>query len=242
MTTHHFGLDGVDLAIKTTGGTGLPGAIHVTVLPWSWINLAPRCRARQLVLVYFVGVFGFGFQRMGAFLLPLRARELDAPLDQIGIIVGPGRSSRRCCQSGRASWRTGSAPANLRPCHTGGGRFRFAVVPGDELLATAPIQLVMGFARSTAWVASQTYVANIGEPEERAKHMGRLSFTTNGGTVVAPLVIGQVANLVGYQGSFLFMGGITLIYTVMGRSSRRFGWPRPRSRAAKAVALARPCS
>jgi threonine dehydrogenase-like Zn-dependent dehydrogenase len=35
LTTHHFALDGVDLAIKSTGGTGMPGAIHVTVLPWA---------------------------------------------------------------------------------------------------------------------------------------------------------------------------------------------------------------
>jgi threonine dehydrogenase-like Zn-dependent dehydrogenase len=34
LTSHRFGLQGVDLAIKSTGGTGLPGAIHVTVLPW----------------------------------------------------------------------------------------------------------------------------------------------------------------------------------------------------------------
>jgi threonine dehydrogenase-like Zn-dependent dehydrogenase len=34
MTTHRFGLKDVDFAIKSVGGKGAPGAIHVSVMPW----------------------------------------------------------------------------------------------------------------------------------------------------------------------------------------------------------------
>ena len=34
ITTHRFGLDKVDYAIKSVGGQGAAGAIHVSVMPW----------------------------------------------------------------------------------------------------------------------------------------------------------------------------------------------------------------
>jgi threonine dehydrogenase-like Zn-dependent dehydrogenase len=34
MATHRFGLEQVDLAVRSVGGQGAPGAIHVTVMPW----------------------------------------------------------------------------------------------------------------------------------------------------------------------------------------------------------------
>lgn len=35
MATHRFGLADVDLAVRSVGGQGAPGALHVTVFPWS---------------------------------------------------------------------------------------------------------------------------------------------------------------------------------------------------------------
>jgi threonine dehydrogenase-like Zn-dependent dehydrogenase len=35
VATHRFGLNDVDLAVRSVGGQGAPGAIHVTVLPWN---------------------------------------------------------------------------------------------------------------------------------------------------------------------------------------------------------------
>lgn len=41
-------------------------------------------------MAYVAGSFGFGVQSMLSFLVPLRAKELGAPLEVIGLIVGAG--------------------------------------------------------------------------------------------------------------------------------------------------------
>ena len=34
VTTHKFGLNDVDLAIRSVGGDGAPGVIHASLMPW----------------------------------------------------------------------------------------------------------------------------------------------------------------------------------------------------------------
>ena len=34
VTTHRFGLNDVDLAIRSVGGQGVPDVIHASLLPW----------------------------------------------------------------------------------------------------------------------------------------------------------------------------------------------------------------
>src|SRR5438876_8326064 len=98
---------------------------------------------------------------MAAFLVPLRARELSAPLDQIGLIVGAGAivPALLSVWSGELADRWGA-----RRTYIGGtlvaALAALLMLPVTDYWLLLPIQLVMGFARSTAWVASQTYVAN----------------------------------------------------------------------------------
>ena len=75
-----------------------------------------RLSRAQLGLVYLSGSFGFGFQQMAAFLVPLRARELQAPLDQIGIIVGAGAvvPAVTCVVRRRRTWRISVSRASAQ--------------------------------------------------------------------------------------------------------------------------------
>src|SRR5215207_987589 len=78
------------------------------------------------------------------------------------------------------------------------------------------LQLVQGFARSTAWVASQTYVSNVGTAADRPGQMGKLSFASNAGTIAAPLIAGSAADMLGYQQSFFVLGITCTVFLVLG--------------------------
>ena len=171
----------------------------------------------QLLVAYAAGSFGFGFQNMVQFLVPLRAQELGVPLEFIGVLVGAGAlvPALLSVTSGELVDRFGA-----RQAYIGGTLVCVAsallFVPVTEFAGLFVIQLVMGFARSTAWIASQGYVSHLGTGEERATHMGRLSFASSAGTLVAPLVIGAAAQVLGYQDAFFVAAGLASLYVVMG--------------------------
>src|ERR1041385_5449222 len=103
-----------------------------------------RLTRAQLGLVYLSGSFGFGFQQMAAFLVPLRARELGAPLDQIGIIVGAGAvvPALLSVWSGELSDRFGARRAYIVST-LGEAAMGLLLFPVTNYWLLLPIQLVM---------------------------------------------------------------------------------------------------
>lgn len=168
-------------------------------------------------LAYVSGAFGFELQSMAALVIPLRAQELGVSLELIGLLVGAGAlvPSVFSVTSGELSDRFGA-----RRTYIGGtivcAITSFLFVLAVEYWAMLALQLVQGFARSTAWVASQTYVGGIGTPVDRPSQMGKLSFASNAGTLAAPLIAGGAADLVGLRDSFYFLAGMCVVFLIMG--------------------------
>lgn len=186
-----------------------------------------RLSRRQMLLAYMSGPYAFGFQSIAAFLVPLRAQELGASPEMIGLIVGAGAlmPALLSIPSGALADRIGPRRAYIF------GTFASAVVVLFYAAMTSywgllGLQLLLGFARNTAWVAAQTYITGIGTAEERPAITGRFSFATNAGPFFGPLMVGGVATAVGYQSTFIFAAFLALCFTMIG-----VAMPEVRSRA-----------
>ena len=170
-----------------------------------------------MLLGYVTATYGFAFSGMVSFLVPLRAQEIGASYNEIGLLVGAGAlvPALLSVPSGELSDRLGPRKTYLLGTLVSGVATLLGATTSSYWVLFA-LQLVMGLARSTAWVASQAYLTSVGRPEERATITGRMSFATNAGTIVAPLAIGLSAEALGYRWSFVTIGALTLAYTLMG--------------------------
>ena len=177
----------------------------VRILPW------------QMGLTYVSGAFAFEFQQMTSLLIPLRAQSVGIPIEFIGILVGAGAAipALLSVTSGAIADRFGPKITYII------STFICAVMCIGFVFTTdfwgmLVLQLILGMGRSTAWVASQTYVSNIGSAADRPGQMGKLSFASNAGTIAAPLLAGWVADLFGYQNAFAVVGVTCVVFLLMG--------------------------
>lgn len=172
---------------------------------------------RRLWLAYLSGAFGLAVTAQINFLVPLRARELGASFDVIGLIVGAGAAAPALLSllTGATIDRFGARRTFVL------GTAATAVLAALSVLVTGywwflVLQPLLGVARNLGWLASQTYVTGIGTEQQRHGIAGRFAFFTSTGQMAAPALIGAAAQLAGFRWAFLFLAGYAGAFAVIG--------------------------
>ena len=169
-------------------------------------TLPVRLSRVHMLLFYATCGFPITLIQMNMFLVPLRARELDTPLEMIGIIVGAASllGMALAVPAGSLADRIGARRSFLIAalCNV---VISACLTVTDSYWVILFLQLLRGIPHSMAWVASQTYATSIGRPDERSTITARFSFATNISGLVGPLVIGLVAQFLGFRYGFAFL-------------------------------------
>lgn len=178
------------------------------------LNTPGRSLSRAASALFF-GTCGYPISmiQMSTFLIPLRARDLGAPLEMVGIIVGAGSllGMVLAVPSGALADRIGAKHSFIIGALINGLAFAgFAAT--DSYWVMLALQIVRGIPHSMAWVASQTYASAMSTPATRVHVMGRFSFMTNVSSLLSPLLVGGVAEIVGVQLAFLFLLAISVLH------------------------------
>ncbi len=139
---------------------------------------------------------------------PLLLIEREASAEVIGVLValaalGPLLLS---IPAGQLCDRFGDR-AVLLVCAAGSlvTMLLYPAVAGFWLLAA--VQLCGGTARSLSWLATQSWAARCSSRENRARHMGFLTFGANLGMLLTPLAAGAAMDRFGSAAGFYLLGG-----------------------------------
>jgi len=172
---------------------------------------------RLLLLAYLSGAFGQAMTAQVTFLVPLRAFELGANFDVIGLIIGASGLA-----AALSSVSLGAVIDRLGP--------KRSFVLGTATTALLSVlfvfitsywwffllQPLVGVSRNLGWVASQSYITSIGTAQERPKLTGRFTFFGAVGQMAGPVLVGGMAQLVGFRWAFLFPAAYALAFAIVG--------------------------
>jgi MFS family permease len=163
------------------------------------------------------GAFGLALTGMANFLVPLRARELGASYDVIGLIVAAGAivPAVFSVPLGTIVARLGSRRAfTIGAMSSAAVAMLFVAVTNYWWLLV--LQLVIGTTRMLSWIGSQSYVTNIGPASSRAARTGKWSFFSNLGPMVTLLLIGGAAEVFGFRLAFSVIAVYSLAFGILG--------------------------
>jgi len=166
---------------------------------------------------YVSGAFGLALTAQINFLVPLRARELGADFDIIGLIVAAGAlaSAVLAVSAGAMIDRLGPKMAFLvGTAGTALVSLGFAAV--SDFWWFLALQPLHGVFRNLGWLASQTYITQLGPTEGRSKRTGRFGLASNLGQMVGPVIAGAGASMVGFQLAMLVPAVYSLAFLVLG--------------------------
>lgn len=155
--------------------------------------------------VFAVGFFGLGFVPMMTVAVPLWALDIGATPFMIGLVLGaraalsvvlsiPGGALMDRLGINRIAAAAAIATAVLFPL--------YPALPSVAVLIV--LQLLTGFAQALVWMAAQAHVGRINRDDPGL--MGRFSFVSTSGNLVAPVLCGTAWDMFGPVGAFALIG------------------------------------
>lgn len=155
--------------------------------------------------IFAVGFFGLGFVPMMTVAVPLWALEIGATPFMIGLVLGaraalsvvlsiPGGALMDRLGINRIAATAAIATAVLFPL--------YPALPSVAVLIV--LQLLTGFAQAMVWMAAQAHMGRINRDDPGL--MGRFSFVSTSGNLVAPVLCGTAWDVFGPVGAFSVIG------------------------------------
>ena len=155
--------------------------------------------------IFAVGFFGLGFVPMMTVAVPLWALDIGATPFMIGLVLGaraalsvvlsiPGGALMDRLGINRIAAAAAIATAVLFPL--------YPAFPSVAVLIV--LQLLTGFAQAMVWMAAQAHMGRINRDDPGL--MGRFSFVSTSGNLVAPVLCGTAWDVFGPVGAFSVIG------------------------------------
>ena len=170
----------------------------------------------RLWAAYLSGGFGLGMQGYITFLVPLRAHELGAGYETIGLIAAVGTLAPGLLAVSLGALIDRIGPKRGFTLGACASMLIFLVA----LLVTnywwfLALQPFVGLAQTFGWLSSQGHITSLGTPEQRPMLTGRFSFFVNVGQMASPVLAGIVAQSIGLRWAFLVPAMYAAFFVVL---------------------------